>query len=63
MTIRKKLNKKLKRFSKRELEDLYKEIYGNYSLENAIENNYKKYDYIVRLEHLINSNNEIEIYF
>lgn len=63
MTIKKKLSKKLSRFSKRELQDLYKEIFGNYSLENAIENRYRKYDYIVRLEYLVNSNNEIEISF
>ena len=59
----KKLSKKISRFSKRELQDLYREIFGNLALENAIENRYRKYDYIVRLEDNINSNNEITIHF
>lgn len=42
--------KKLMRKSKKELQEIYRLVYGRVAYESAIDFKYKKYDYIVRLE-------------
>lgn len=42
--------KKIMRKSKKELQEIYRLVYGRVAYESAIDFKYRKYDYIVRLE-------------
>lgn len=48
--VKKEQKGNLKKLSLNELQFIYSKVYGQQALEIAIENRFKKYDYIVRLE-------------